>query len=60
MTAGNLHFCCGRVCFIDNAGLESGSVVYFQNGNDNISWRFSLGMKTLDGRGSNRDTCEQG
>jgi hypothetical protein len=27
---------------------------------DTVGFRFGLCMKTLDGRGSNRDTCEQG
>jgi hypothetical protein len=48
MTAGSRNVCWHR--FIDNSGLESGSVVYFQNGNDNISWRLGLSMKPLNGR----------
>src|SRR6202521_1683496 len=58
LTAGSRHFCCRRIRFI--ADLETGSVVHFQNGNDHISWWLGLGMKTLDGRGSNRATCGQG
>jgi hypothetical protein len=58
LTAGSRHFCCARVRFIDDAGFKAGSVVHFQNGNDIISRWLGLGMKTLDGRGSDRDTCE--
>lgn len=40
-----------RACFVDNASLVGGSVVYFSNSDDNISRRLRLGMETLDGRG---------
>src|ERR1039457_1543858 len=50
LTAGSLKVFWLR--FIANAGLKSGSVVYFQNGNDNISWRLGLGMESLDGSSS--------
>ena len=33
-----------------DGSFESGSVIYFQDGNHNISRRLALGMKSLDGR----------
>jgi hypothetical protein len=41
-------------------GFEALRVSYLANVNDSIDWRFGLGMKTLDGCGSNCDTREQG
>jgi hypothetical protein len=46
--------------FVDYARLVGVSVVYFSDSDDNISGRLRLGMETLDGRGTDSDTCEQG
>jgi hypothetical protein len=44
--------------FVENAGLESGFVVYFQNGDYNINWWLGLGMKPLNHRRTNSDARE--
>ena len=59
MTAGSRHFSCGRTRFIDDAGLVSVSVVYFQNGNDDVGRRLSLGVKSLDRRSSDGSTSDK-
>jgi len=57
MAAGRRN---NRRRFVENTGLVGRSVVNLSNGDDDIGWRLRLRMKSLDCRGSNRDTCKQG
>ncbi len=57
MTTGSYQVCWQS--FINNTGLESGGVIYFQDGNDDISWRLCLGMKSLDCRSSNGSASDE-
>src|SRR6516225_1705794 len=57
LTAGSLKVF--WLDFIGNTGLESGSVIYFQYWDDNISRWLGLSMEGLDGSSSDGSAGEQ-